>query len=47
MLVGQKFFVGSSSNGLSVEQKIDCLLAEIVQPDRWSTSLVVAVVASY
>ena len=42
MSVGQKLFVDSSSNGLSVEQKIYCLLA-----DRCHTSLVVGVVASY
>ena len=47
MPVGQKLFVDSLSNGLSVERKIYCLLAEVVQPDIWSTSLVVEVVASY
>ena len=47
MSVGQKLFVDSLSNGLSVEQKTYCLSAEVVQPDRWSTSLVVEVVASY
>ena len=47
MPVGQKLFVDSLSNGLSVERKMYCLFAEVVQPDRWSTSLVVEVVAPY
>ena len=47
MSVGQKLFVDSLLNGLSVEQKTYCLSAEVVRPDRWNTSLVVVVVASY
>ena len=45
MSVGQKLFVDSLPNGLFLEVKIYCLFAEVVQPDRWYTSLVVAVVA--
>ena len=47
MSVGQKLFVDSLSNGLSAEVKMYCLFSEVVQPDIWSTSLVVEVVASY